>query len=226
MAVALFNGQLRGFKFSFENINKNLFEPLGINDAVFLLPETDKSKEIESFLPSTLNFEIIYEAEIIHDESNLPYPNCLTYSSHAIEGNNYQLRGSLQHYFIQLYNKKRVFEIYKKLFTPSENDLVLLLRPDLSPHKKLDINALKKECINVPNCPQWYGVYDRLSIANTKNTEIYSLLYDRVKTLPPYGINNAESRLKAWLDQQKVCVNLFDLGEVLRFNIDGTNRDS
>jgi hypothetical protein len=226
MAVALFNGQLRGFKFSYENINKNLFEPLEINNAVFLLPEDDRDKELEKFLPSSLNFKVVYEAEIIHDESNLPNPNCLTYSSHAIQNNNYQLRGSLQHYFIQLYNKKRVFEIYKTSFTPPEDDLVLMLRPDLSPHKRLDPNTLKNECINVPNCPQWYGVYDRLSIANTKNTEIYSLLYDQVKTLPPCGINNAESRLKAWLDRNNLCVNIFELGEVLRISVDGTARDS
>jgi len=224
MTVGLVQGQLRGFNYSVKQLKENLFEPLGCKDLIFLLPEDDKEREVKTFLED-YNIHLIYEKEIFHDEFNLPSPHSLTYSSHCIAHNKYPLRGNLQHYFIQLYNKKRVFELYKQIYGTEENTL-LMFRPDLAPHKKLDVNTLKLECINVPNCPQWYGVYDRLCIGNYNNVETYSSLYDNVKTLPPCGINNAESRLKAWLDKNSICVNIFELGEVLRYNVDGSTRDS
>lgn len=226
MATALFNGQLRGFQYAYNNLEKNLFEPLEVKSIIFLLPEDDRPKNVEGILSSKYNTHIVYEQEFNHDETGLPHPGGLTYSDYAITGNNYTLRGSLQHYFIQLYNKKRVYEIYKQLYNPQDSDIVLLLRPDLSPQKQLDINSINNDQINVPNCPQWHGVYDRLCITNAKNAKIYCDLYDNVKTLPPYGINNAESRLKAWLDKNGIGVNIFELGEVLRINIDGSSRNS
>jgi len=226
MTIGLFQGQLRGFKHAFNYIQNNLLQPLECKELIFYLPEEDRDKEIEKFIPNSFNTHIVYEKEIYHDEEGLLHTDNLSYNDKGIEYNKYTLRGRLQHYLIQLYNKKRVFEIYKNSFSNFSNHTILLMRPDLAPHIPINTAQLNLNCINVPNCPQWFGVYDRMCIGNFSNVETYSLLYDNIKNKPSFSHNNPESRLKFWLDYNNICTNIFQLGEVLRVSIDGTCRDS
>jgi hypothetical protein len=220
-AAFLFSGQLRGFNHCLPSLQKHLFDKFEVADKFCYCTIDDLSRvdELAALEPKSL----VFEQDFFHVIEHRVDPNNeITYSKGRIAHNGYELKGRMQHYFLQWYGVKRAYEMmetYAK-HQGKRYDLVFRVRFDSNPKKDLDLDSLKLDHINIPNFEHWFGTHDRFACGNMQNMKIYCQKYDNF-VLNNMGRGNSESRLKQHLENNKIPVNLIDF-YYTRVHNDGT----
>lgn len=220
-AAFLFSGQLRGFNHCYPSLQKHLFDKFEEADKFFYCPSDDITRvdELKALNPRSVVFEDDFHHVIEH---RVDPNNEITYSKGRIEYNGYELKGRMQHYFLQWYGVKRAYEMMESYakYQGKRYDLVFRVRFDACPKKDLDLTTLKLDHINIPDFEHWFGIHDRFACGNMENMKIYCKKYDYF-VQNNMGKGNSESRLKQHLINHNIPVNKIDF-YYTRLHNDGT----
>ena len=218
-AAFLFSGQLRGFKYCIDSLKTELFDLFDVSDKFFFCT-TEDYNEID-LLKSLNPINLTFEQDFYHplDEVVNSY-NQITYSNSKIAQNGYSLKGRMQHYYLQWYGVKRVFEIMENysLTSKKQYDLIFRLRFDTFMKTSLNINEVKLNCLNVPDFDHWGGIHDRFGFGSMDTMKVYCHQYDNFH-LNNIGNSNSEGRLLQYLTNNKIDINK------INFSYDRLNKD-
>jgi hypothetical protein len=220
-AAFLFSGQLRGFNHCYPSLQKHLFDKFEEADKFFYCPVDDASR-INELLPLNPK-SLVFEEDFHHIIENKVDPNnSITYSKGRIAHNGYELKGRMQHYFLQWYGVKRAYEMMESfaINQGKKYDLVFRLRFDACPKKDFDLEQVKFDHINVPDFEHWFGLHDRFACGNMENMKVYCQKYDNF-TKNNMGNGNSESRLLEHLKNNKIPINKMNF-YYTRIHNDGT----
>jgi hypothetical protein len=220
-AAFLFSGQLRGFNHCLPSLQKHLFDKFEESDkfCYCAYDDIDRIDEVKLLQPKSLVFEEDFHHII---EKFVDPNNSITYSKGRIEHNGYELKGRMQHYFLQWYGVKRAYEMMESfaIHQGKTYDVVFRIRFDSCPKKDLDLDSLKLDHINVPDFEHWFGLHDRFACGNMQNMRVYCKKYESF-TSNNLGAGNSESRLKQHLLNNNIPVNKIDF-YYTRVHNDGT----
>lgn len=206
-AAFLFSGQLRGFNHCLPNIQKYLFDVFEESDTFVYCPKEDLSRlnELLQLNPKVMHFE----EDFFHTLENLvDNNNQISYSKDSSEKNGYKSKGRMQHYFIQWYGVKKVYEMMED-YAKYQNkiyDIVFRIRFDTCPKTPLNLEEIKLDHINVPDFQHWFGIHDRFACGNMENMKVYCHKYDHM-IFNNMGNGNCESRMLQHLNNHKVKIN-------------------
>lgn len=223
-AAFLFSGQVRGLTHCIEKLEEHLFSKFDISDKFFYLPIEDT--ELISVVLKTDPTCIVFEQDFYHHlEEKISPHNQISYSHHTLSANNYSLKGRMQHYFLQWYGVKRVYEMMESYCKNRETDydVVIRIRCDTRPYTPLNLQEINLESINIPRFQHHYGMHDRFAIGNMKNMKIYCSKYDNLIN-ENMGNMNSENRLLHHLLNHQMTINLINF-EYDRINKDGSKQD-
>ena len=194
----LFSGQLRGFKYVVENINKNIISNLGDVDAYFYI-----TGEIE----------------------DLSHLNCNTYLRHFVD-EDYDVSRLIMENPNKDFQKRFVGQFYAlkqcKNFMKEHNknyDLVVRIRPDIIFNGEITPSMIDVDKINISDFDHWGGINDRFAIGPQKEMEIYCDMIDSIFDIG----GNAEKKLNHHLNKHKIPVNLINFHHI-RVDADGKKR--
>lgn len=222
-AAFLFSGQLRGFEYCIEHNKEFLFSAFDEYDTFFYIPDTDGKKLFDLFTPTS----VLVERDQIHKE--LPeFKNNIGYSLDRMQKNGYECKGRMQHYYLQWYGVKKVFDIfdsYKKL-NDIDYDAIFRIRTDIKFYNKFVYE--KFDGIQISDKSGHGGIHDRLAYGSYENMKYYCSLYDCV-----YGgkyndclfSGNSESKLLQHLNSGNVALKTQPLGFYQAVDCDGTSYD-
>lgn len=222
-AAFLFSGQLRGFKHGINSLVDNLFSAFDEYDTFFYTPQEDGKELLEFITPSAC---IIEKDQYHRDIEN--FDNGIAYSDAKIQSNGYELKGRLQHFYLQWYGVKRVYELFESynLINGLEYDVVFRLRSDFMFFDKFTYEYF--EGLQIPNFADHYGIYDRMAFGSPKYMKYYCSLYDNLYE-GKYNIRvsngNSESKLMQHLHAENIPIKRVDLN-YKRINRDGTFQSS
>lgn len=205
----LFSGQLRGFPLCKKSLNDYILSVFSKDDVdiFFYIPDEDRQ-----YINEVLDFDIkslLVEKDFYHNiENRINCNNNITYSNTKISSNNYKLKGRIQHYLLQWYGVKKVFEMMES-YGAANNityDLIFRIRCDCSPRHIFPIDEIKKDEINVPNFDHYGGIHDRFAVGNFDNMKIYCSKYNYFD-LDTMGNGNSESKMCNHLNNFNIKVN-------------------
>lgn len=222
-AAFLFSGQLRGFKHCIESNEKYLFSAFAEYDTFFYIPDTDGKKLFDIYNPTS----VLVEKDQTHRE--LPeFQNNIGYSSDRMVKNGYECKGRMQHYFLQWYGVKRVFDVfdnYKKL-NDIEYDVVFRIRTDIKFYNQFAYNPF--DGIQISDKFGHGGIHDRLAYGSYENMKYYCSLYDNIysgKYNEYLFTGNSESKLLQHLNYGNIDFRTQPLGFYQAVDCDGTSWD-
>lgn len=219
-AAFLFSGQLRGFEHCIEPFKQYLFSAFAEYDTFFYLPTVDGKKLYSLWEPTAALLEI--------DQVHKDIPNftqSIGRSDHRCTGNNYPALPHLQHYYLQWYGVKRVFEIFEcfKTLNNIQYDVVFRIRPDIKFFEKFNYEFF--DGIQTSDKAGHGGYYDRLAYGSFEHMKHYCSLYDHLyqgKYNEPVYSNNSESKLRQHIESKNIAWNPKPLQYYQSVNIDGT----
>jgi hypothetical protein len=195
--AVLISGQLRGFKYIINNLRNNLLNNLGETDIFFYIPY-DSYKVEYMFTPT----DIRYKHDTEHDVSsftNFTGPDKQRY---------------IQQWY-SLYKCKELMLSHNKQY-----DYIVRTRPDNDFVTPLTLDLLNLDQINVCSWGSYGGYNDRFAIGPFNQMLVYCDFY---LSCTQYS-TNSESRLKQYLDNNDIKVNLIDHVHY-RINEDGSKRE-
>lgn len=219
-AAFLFSGQLRGFPFCVDAFKQYLFSSFEEYDTFFYLPDTDSKTLFDCWSPTAATLE----NEQIH--SDIPgFQHNICRSEKRSETNNYVPRAHMQHYYLQWYGVKRVFELLKA-YSKVNNatyDVVFRIRPDILFYDKFDYKYF--DGIQLPSFNGSGGLYDRLAFGSYENIKKYCGLYDGImgglyNNMAYTG--NSESKLRQHIETNNIPVKTIQMSFYHSINKDGT----
>jgi len=216
-AAFLFSGQLRGFPLCINGLKNNLFSSFESYDTFFYIPDIDLKLLTDNWLPTS----VLAERDQIHpDISN--YNNNITYSNSKLQRNGYPLLGRMQHYYLQWYGVKRVFELFDK-YRSIQNinyDVIFRIRADIIVTEKFNYTPFNG--ITIPNHEGYSGLYDRFAFGPYEHMKYYCSKYDNFNNITHItGLGNSESKLKQHIDLKNIPVRFVSLPHC-RLNKDGS----
>ena len=106
-AAFLFSGQLRGFNHCIEDFKEHLFSSFDEYDTFFYLPVADGKRLFDIITPTS----VLLEKDQFHKEIK-NFSNNICRSDKRSQDNKYEPLVHMQHYFLQWYGVKRVFEVF------------------------------------------------------------------------------------------------------------------
>lgn len=225
MKVAfLFSGQLRGFPIGIHSLVENLFFNFDDYDTFFYIPNDANDAKVlfNSWNPTSATVELDQ-----HHEEISGFNNTITYSDGKMQYNGYTLKGRMQHYYLQWYGVKRVFELMEsyRQVNNIHYDLVFRIRADFYFRSKFFFSPF--EGIQIPTHSLRPGsfydnnqLYDRLAFGSYEHMKWYCSLYDHLKD---YKDRNgpSEAKLKEHVDVMNIPIRYVDM-DYVRINMDGT----
>ncbi len=194
----LFSGELRGFKFAVDKLNKNLLGKFSDCDTYFYIP--NPTYKVEDYINPT---KICYYDEPNHDIDNIKIET----------GPNWEKRFVGQWY--SLYMCKNMM-----LESNIAYDLVFRVRPDSNFINEFDISLIDFDKLNVCGWSSWGGLNDRFAVGNMDIMKTYCDFYLNLKEI--YG--NSERKLMHHIKKNNIDVNIIDFF-FERFDLDGTIRE-
>jgi hypothetical protein len=218
-AAFLFSGQLRGFHLCVDNYVEKLFTSFSEYDTFFYIPGEDGKKLLDVWSPTSC----ILESDQNHPELS-EFQNEIAYSDTKIISNGYSLKGRMQHYYLQWYGVKRVYELFQdfKSVCDIHYDVVFRVRTDFNFLTKLDYHHF--DGLQIPSYNSWGGIYDRLAYGPESYLKYYCSLYDRLNA-GAYNelkyLGNSESKLRQHLEYGNIPIKYVDLN-YQRLNSDGS----
>lgn len=221
-AAFLFSGQLRGFPHCISSIKECLFDSFDVADTFFYIPDTDAKTLYSEWTPTSC----VAEVDQYHPEVE-GFMNSITSSENKIAANGYRTHGRMQHYYLQWYGVKRVFELfdsYRKV-NGIEYDAVFRIRTDFLFYDKLTWEPF--DGIQIPMLSGHGGIYDRLAFGPVKYMRYYCSLYDRIKAghyKNSVSLGNSESKLMQHLTSTQIAIKYVPMSYD-RINKDGTIQD-
>lgn len=219
-AAILFSGQLRGFNHCIDDFHKYFFSAFTEYDTFFYLPDQDGKRLFDLITPTS----VILERDQTHKDIPNFQNNIGVSHTRSIE-NNYKPLKHMQHYYLQWYGVKRVFELFDsyRSLNNIEYDLVIRIRPDIKFYKQFEYEFF--DGIQTSNKPNWGGYYDRLAYGSYNHMKHYCSLYDHV-CAGKYNnfkyTGNSESKLREHIESANINWKTQDLGFYHSVNIDGT----
>ena len=219
-AAFLFSGQLRGFNHCVEDFKRYLFTSFESYDTFFYLPIIDGKKLFEYITPTAA----LLEKDQVHKEIQ-DFQHNICKSDKRSEDNNYEGKRHMQHYFLQWYGVKRVFELFDvyKSLNNIQYDVIFRIRPDIKFFKPFQYEPF--DGIQTSDKTGSGGYYDRLAYGSYEHIKYYSKLYDYIN-LGKYNnfeyTGNSESKLKQHILSGNINWQTRDLGFYQSVNIDGT----
>ena len=222
----LFSGQLRGFDHCIEKIKLSIASQFDESDYFFYLPYEDHSNisKVISLKPKILTI-----AEDTYDplEEMIKKENDISYSETKIAKNGYSLKGRMQHYLLQWYGVRYVYNMMENycLLTGKKYDLVCRIRCDHFPITPFLLSSIKTDCVNIPiasgsSNDDFGGIHDRFAIGDMTNMKTYCDKYSSIKK-DNLGLGNSESKLLMHLNNHDAKINRFSYFYE-RINNDGT----
>jgi hypothetical protein len=219
-AAFLFSGQLRGFNYCIEDFQKYLFSTFESHDTFFYLPNKD-GKDLFNLITPTAS---LLEQDQIHKE--IPnFNNNICESHRRSTDNNYKSLPHMQHYFLQWYGVKKVFEVFDsyKLLNNTQYDIVFRIRPDIKFYKLFEYTEFNG--IQTSDKSGSGGYYDRLAYGSYEHMKYYSKLYDclhegKYNKLEYTG--NSESKLQQHIVAGNINWKTNNLSFHHSVNIDGS----
>lgn len=197
-AAILFSGELRGFKYIYEDLHNFFLNKFSKVDTFFYVKNNDY--EIESFYNPT---KILYQEDIIHNQDGI----------HLDKPQHIQKFIS-QWYSVFMSNKLR------KEYS-NEYDVVIRLRPDTKLLNEFNLNWIDLDKITVCSFGGYGGINDRFAIGNPENMDIYCNFYYNLSKFN----GNSESKLFNYLSHNNVLINKIDY-YWHRINSDGKVREN
>ncbi len=213
-------GTGRSIEHTFDNLQKNLVQPLCGCDVIVYITETPKAEETKAYFDTIDNsyIHIVKEDYIDSDkyvfDGEWPGPR---------NGTIKQGRDI----FIQMLKARSYLNTLIDQ-TGEKYDRVVFSRMDVlyeSPIKeKLDSLDLSK--IWIPNFHNWLGGYnDRFAVSSRQNMRHYLSIYDNIDQYAEEGhVFQAEKTLKYHLDKTGIPVNIFEL-YFARVGVEGQMRN-
>lgn len=191
-AAFLFSGQLRGFTLDgLDTLKQNLFSVFEEYDTFFYIPPEDLVPLINCYNPTVL----LCEPDQYH-------PDVEGFGDQIGHSNNIPgyrvLNNALQHYWIQWYGVKRVFELfdsYRKV-NNKHYDVVFRMRCDMRFTSKLNYEPF--DGIQIPDHHGHGGIYDRMAYGPVEHMRYYCSIYDEIrkgKYKENINLGNSESKL-------------------------------
>lgn len=219
-AAFLFSGQLRGFPYCVDAFNEFLFSAFEEYDTFFYMPNIDGKNLLNCFNPTS----VIFEKDQLHPE--LPnFQHNIGYSDEKLVANNYPLLGRMQHYYLQWYGVKRVFDLFEQYKNVNDinYDVVFRIRTDILFYKKF--NYIPFNGIQIPDMCGHGGIYDRLAFGSFEHMKYYCSLYDKIfsghyKDMLYAG--NSESKLRQHIESQNIPLRSVEMGFYHSINADGS----
>lgn len=221
-AAFLFSGQLRGFPHCIQSMKECLFDSFEHVDTFFYIPDVDGRMLYDSWTPTSA----ITERDQHHTEVE-GFENSITSSENKIAANGYATHGRMQHYYLQWYGVKRVFELfdsYKKV-NNLEYDTVFRIRTDFKFYKRHHWEHF--DGIQIPTMAPHGGIYDRLAFGPVKYMRYYCSLYDKINAghyKQSVSLGNSESKLMQHLTATKIPIKYVPMSYD-RINKNGTLQD-
>jgi hypothetical protein len=221
-AAFLFSGQLRGFPHCIRSMKEHLFSSFDEIDTFFYIPEVDGRTLYENWMPTSA----VIEKDQYHAEVE-GFENSITSSENKIAANGYATHGRMQHYYLQWYGVKRVFELfdsYRKV-NDVKYDTVFRIRTDFKFHKTFHWEDF--DGIQIPAMLPHGGIYDRLAFGPVKYMRYYCSIYDKIKAghyKQFVNLGNSESKLMQHLTATHIPIKYVHMSYD-RINKDGTIQD-
>jgi hypothetical protein len=218
-AAFLFSGQLRGFNHCIDDFKQFLFSSFDSYDTFFYLPPSDGERLFRLITPTSAVFERDQEHRDIQG-----FQHNICRSDQRSAENNYEARKHMQHYFLQWYGVKRVFDIFEsyRSLNNEKYDVVFRIRPDIKFYKKF--NYCEFDGIQTSDKSGSGGYYDRLALGSYENMKYYCSLYDclyRGDYNKFEHTGNSESKLQQHINAGKIMWKTLDLHFYQSVNIDG-----
>lgn len=219
-AAFLFSGQLRGFSHCVEDFQQLVFSSFDEVDTFFYIPSSDGKKIFDIMTPTS----VLVEKDQTHRE--IPnFSNNICLSHQRSQQNNYEPLKHLQHYFLQWYGVKRVFELFDSYRSLNDlhYDVVFRVRPDIKFFKKLEFEPFNG--IQTSDKSGSGGYYDRIAYGSYEHMQYYCSLYDRLfegKYNSFEYSGNSESKLKQHIVSGAIDWKTNNLGFYQSVNIDGS----
>jgi hypothetical protein len=218
-AAFLFSGQLRGFGHCVDDFEKNLFTSFDYYDTFFYLPNVDGKKLFDIVTPTSA----LLECDQNHREiSGFNHNICESHKRSS--DNNYKALAHMQHYFLQWYGVKRVFEVFDsyRSLNDIKYDVVFRIRPDIKFFKKFEYEEF--DGIQSSDKSGSGGYYDRLAYGSYEHMKYYCQLYDYIYAGKYNNFEysgNSESKLCQHMVAGNIDWKTRDLGFYQSVNIDG-----
>ena len=218
-AAFLFSGQLRGFEHCIEPFKSYLFSAFTEYDTFFYLPTVDGKKLYNVWEPTAALLEI---DQVHNDISNFQHNICQS-EKRSLE-NNYTPKAHLQHFYLQWYGVKKVFEVFDSFRKVNnlEYDIVFRIRPDIKFFESFIYNPF--EGIQTSNKPSSGGIYDRLAYGSYDNMKYYCSFYDSLykgKYNEFKYSGNSESKLLQHITEGNINWRTQNLNFYHSVNVDG-----
>lgn len=219
-AAFLFSGQLRGFPFCVSAFNKYLFSVFETYDTFFYLPEADGKKLFDCWTPTAVTFE----RDQTHPEI-VGFENNICRSDQRSVANNYTAKAHMQHYFLQWYGVKRVYNLLEEYSVINNKyyDVVFRVRPDILFYE--EFNYVPFNGITVPNFSGSGGLYDRFAVGQQQYIKTYCKLYDDImsgKHNKMMYTGNSESKLLQHLQFYNIPIGITNISFYHSINSDGS----
>lgn len=219
-AAFLFSGQLRGFNHCIENFNKYLFSAFEEYDTFFYLPVADGKRLFDIITPTS----VLLEEDQLHKEIK-NFANNICRSEKRSQDNNYKPLAHMQHYFLQWYGVKKVFEVFDsyRSLNDIKYDVIFRIRPDIKFFKQFVYEEFSG--IQTSDKSGSGGYYDRLAYGSYDHMKYYCSLYDCLYAEKYNNFEftgNSESKLKQHIIAGNINWKTQDLSFYHSVNIDGT----
>lgn len=221
-AAFLFSGQLRGFPHCIQSMQEYLFSAFDEYDTFFYIPPEDAELLYSKCVPTSATIE----HDLYHKEVE-GFNNSITYSDRKIAENGYKLHGRMQHYYLQWYGVKRVFELFESYnkIANIDYDAVFRIRCDFKFKQQFSYSPF--DGLQIPTNYGHGGIYDRLAFGKQEHMKYYCSLYDKIQEgfyKDSINLGNSESKLLQHLMGCGIPIRFVPM-DYDRINKDGSIQD-